>query len=376
MATPERPALVVVGSFGYSNIGDEALPLAIQDMVDELGLPHRVVPVSRFDGTPVEDLVANGDDWTDQRATLAGARVLIAGGGAIEPHYRSVLAKSRQFLADRPPAAVRLLGVAVEPGVAYDLRERAWLARELLRRTPVLTRDDQSARVLRRVLPHVRPRTVGDLVLWLRPEATERARALTPAGRFLTVCLAPRWTDDPAWRSWIGAELGALARAESAELLFLPLCAPYDDDRVEHRRAAEGLSVSHPDVVCTVVEDILEPREALAITAASVGTVAMRLHGWVLSMAAGVPGVGIGYHPKLRGLAETMGALDGLVAPPPNARQSGGDAYGYDFAALETGPDGTLQRRLAAVRGQQPELDRRRDELKQTSLAALRRFLG
>lgn len=374
MATPDR--LVVVGSFGYSNIGDEALPLALQDMVDGLGLPHRVVPVSRFDGTPVTDLVANGPDWVEQRAGLSGDRVVIAGGGAIEPHYRSVLAKSRQFLADRPRSAVRLLGVAVEPGVAYDARERVWLARELLRRTPVLTRDAQSARVLRRLLPHVRSRTVGDLVLWLRPEATERTHSLTPTGRFLTVCLAPRWTDDPAWRAWIGAELGALARAESAELLLLPLCAPYDDDRVEHRRVAEELAVSHPDVTCTVVEDVLEPREVLAIIAASVGTVAMRLHGWVLSMAAGVPGVGIGYHPKLRGLAETMGALDGLVAPPATAMQAGGDAYGYAFAALETGPEGALQRRLAAARAQQPALDVRRDELKRASLAGLEEFLG
>lgn len=365
--------IAVCGSFGYGNAGDEAIPLAFQDMLHELGSGLRVTAVSRFREGALKDVVYLGSQDSERRSKLGGVPMLVSGGGVIEPQLASVLFRTAPLFRAAPKGRAMVFGSSVEPGVSYGLRNRWRLFRALSGLGTVYTRDVLSERSLNKVAPWVHTETIGDLVLWMKPQHdTPLLSAMKLPARYIAVVLAPRWAQDAGWSNWITAELATLAREMKAAIVFVPMSCLHDDDRVEHGRVAELITLSHSDVEVHNITDALEPREVCSVLARSVLTVSMRLHGCVMAHAQRIPTVCIAYHPKLLGFSETMGCLGSALPRVPPVSQTAG-FYGYDFAELKV-KAGDLCAVAAVAMG--PGQHDRLEEFKNKSLKVLKRFLA
>jgi len=369
----EFDRIAVCGSFGYGNAGDEAVPLALQDMLQELGAELGVTAVSRFREGALKDVTYLGAHDSERRKGLAGLPMLVSGGGVIEPNPAAVLFRATPLFKAAPKGKAIVFGTSVEPGVPYGLRNRLRLFRSLSGLGTVYTRDLLSERSLNKVAPWVRTETIGDLVLWMKPQHdTPLLSAMSLPARYVAVVLAPRWSQDAGWTNWVTGELAALAQEMKAAIVFVPMSCLHDDDRVEHGRIAGLIARQHEDVEVHNIMDALEPREVSAILARSALTVSMRLHGCVMAYSQRVPTVCIAYHPKLLGFSETMGCMPSTLPRVPPERQSAG-FYGYDFAELRLQP-GDLSAVASTAMG--PGKHGRLDEFKTKSLAVLRQFLA
>jgi polysaccharide pyruvyl transferase WcaK-like protein len=369
----EVDRIAVCGSFGYGNAGDEAIPLAFEDMLQELGAKLGVTPVSRFREGALKDVVYLGPQDSERRNQLAGAPMLVSGGGVIEPQLASVLFRTAPLFRAVPKGRAMVFGSSVEPGVSYSLRNKWRLFRALSGLGTVYTRDVLSERSLNKVAPWVKTETIGDLVLWMKPQHdTPLLSAMKLPSRYIAVVLAPRWAQDAGWTNWVTTELVSLAREMKAAIVFVPMSCLHDDDRVEHGRIAGLITGGHSDVEVHDITDPLEPREVCSILARSVLTVSMRLHGCVMAHAQRVPTVCIAYHPKLLGFSETMGCLQSALPRVPPERQTAG-FYGYDFAELKLQP-GDLSAVASVAMG--PGQHGRLDEFKNKSLRVLKQFLA
>lgn len=364
------PRLGVYGSFGFGNAGDEAIPLALMDMFGQLNAHVDLSVLTRFAEVPMDGIVGTGPRHESERRRLAGAPVLVSGGGVIDPTGASVLCSAEPMMRAANGRAV-VFGGSVEPGVAYGWRAR-WRLRRLLSGMPtVYTRDFLSERTLNGLLPKVQTKTVGDLVLWMRPERTPTVAALDLPSRYIAVVLAPRWPDEPASAAWVADELAALSRKWGAAVVFVPMSSLHDDDRVEHRRVAQRMADVAADVEVHEVDLQLGPREVCELLARSALTVSMRLHGCVMAYAQRVPMVCLAYHPKLLGFSETMGCMSTVVPSRLPLNQTA-NTYGYRFGDLGL-REGDLLR--AADSAMSPGLHARLEEFKEVSLDTLRRLM-
>lgn len=365
--------IVVCGSFGFGNAGDEAVPLALQDMLDELGLKHRLSVVSRFRSGTLDSITYMGPQDTQRRKGLAGMPMMVCGGGVIEPQPAAVLYRTRSLLRSAAKGKAVVLGSSVEPGVRYGLRARLRLLRSLIGLGTVYTRDKLSERSLNKIAPWVKTETIGDLVLWMKPQHdTPLLNELDLPSRYISVVLAPRWSNDAGWTQWITQDLATLARKLGAAIVFVPMSSLHDDDRVEHRRIALALAETHADVKVVDVQDALEPREVCSILSRSILTTSMRLHGCVMAYAQRVPIVCIAYHPKLLGFSETMDCMKATL-PHAHPQQQTSGFYGYDFVDLQLKPGDLVEVAQVALASQQHAL---LEEFKKKSLNALRQFLA
>lgn len=369
-AVPAAPRLAVFGSFGFGNAGDEAIPLALTDMFGQLRVKVDLSVLTRFAEVPMEGIVGMGARHEAQRRSLAGVPVMVSGGGVIDPTGASVLSSAEAMMRATHGRAV-VFGGSVEPGVAYGWRAR-WRLRRLLSGMPVVyTRDFLSERTLNGLMPKVPTKTVGDLVLWMRPERTSAVAALDLPSRYIAVVLAPRWQDEPASATWVASELIALARKLAAAVVFVPMSSLHDDDRAEHRRVAQRIADVASDVDVHEVDLQLSPREVCELLSKSELTVSMRLHGCVMAYAQRVPMVCLAYHPKLLGFSETMGCMSTVVPSRLPLNQTA-NTYGYRFEDLGL-REGDLLR--AADSAMRPNLHVRLDEFKEVSLDTLRQLL-
>lgn len=324
--------LSICGSFGFGNIGDEAIPLAITDLGHSLGVSIEPTVIGRYDEPAIGEVIGWSDRDKERREALRGSPMVFSGGGIIDNTPNAVIFRCSKLFERGYASKVSVFGASVEAGVSYDWHRR-WRLRRLLRGVgTVYTRDDLSKRVLNRVLPRIEAKTIGDLVLWLKPQRNEKICIGLPA-RYIAVNLAQRWSGDPAWQKWIVSELVTLSKLLDLGIVFVPMTDQYDDDRVEHRSIARELQLVAPEVQTKLIEDPVSPRAVASIFANAELAVSMRLHGCVIAFSQETACVGIGYHPKLFGFFETINNEGAIIPSSPPAIQTKG-LYGYSFEDL------------------------------------------
>jgi polysaccharide pyruvyl transferase WcaK-like protein len=327
----------ICGSFGFANVGDEAIPDAIVDLGNALGVSIEPIIVGRYDEPAMKEVIGLSDRQKPRRDALRGLPALASGGGVIDNNSNAVIFRCKELLTRGFASKVDLFGVSVEAGVAYGWRCR-WRLRQLLRNVDVVyTRDELSRRTLNSLFPRLHTETIGDLVLWLRPDPNDCTGLGLPK-RYIAVNLAQRWSNDPDWQQWIAGELVKLSKGLNAAIVFVPMTGQYDDDRIEHRLIGGRLALIAPEVEVTAIEASLTPRAVAAVFAGAELAVSMRLHGCVIAYAQQTVCIGIGYHPKLYGFFETVRLNDSIVPRKAPADQSKG-MYGYAFndLGLQTG---------------------------------------
>lgn len=368
-ASPQK--LSVCGSFGFGNAGDEAIPLAVADMARHLGRSLDIHAISRFAKPALPEVIGIGEQDTARLEALRGDPLIVSGGGIIEDaHYATIFQCAHLLKRSFSPRAC-LLGVSVEPGVSYSRRNTWRLWWQLRRFGKVYTRDVLSEATLNNLLPGVKTETIGDLVLWLEADARALPAEVKLPQKFVAAVLAPRWSQDRHWLSWISSELQALCKELDAALVFVPMTGPYDDDRNEHRAVIAEFRKSGSDIEVVAIEPWLSARAIAHVLGQAEIVVSMRLHGCVIAYAQHTPCIGLVYHPKLMGFFRTIGC-EHTVLPESIPQMQHGESYGYRFSDLEL-KTGQLVQKAVACRSHTDYS--RLPELKNRSASALKDFL-
>lgn len=361
--------LTVCGSFGFGNAGDEAIPLAISDMLEEIGEAVELDVLCRYDFPEMDGVIGLGADYADKRSSLKSQPMLMAGGGIIEAASYSTIKRCSGFFRNELKAKMAFLGISADYGVRYRWLDRVFFSFWMRKTGTVYARDVLSASTIQSNFPRVSVETIGDLVLWMKPSICPEHLSDLPQ-RYISVVLAPRW-QDPHWVEWISSELATLAKQQHAALVFVPMSCQHDDDRVEHKRVAAYISTHHPEVEAFTIETPLSPREVAAVLGKSLSTVSMRLHGCVMAYAQKIPFVALAYHPKLAGFVQTI-EVPWAILPFSLPKQQSCGVYGYRFSDLQL-CGGDLVRSVERARNEMSfELLER---LKQRSLGAFKKFI-
>lgn len=324
-------SVVVCGSFGFLNAGDEAVPLAVADIAQDLGLSVKLAKLSRWEATPDQSVLDLGPAHESKRKDLSHSAVLYAGGGIIDASPNCVLRRCHGHVREMHPRSISALAVSVESGVRYSWMTRRRLRRYLGDMSHISVRDAVSYDSLTAILGRKDVEVAGDLVLSMRAE--EPHGFDLPEKPFLAVTLAPVWSHELAWRNWIARELAAIAEELDLSVFFVP-CSPGEKkDLLEHEAVAQMTrSLTAKDVsICRGAGG--EPRKLAGIYARASLTVGLRLHACIMSWAQRTPFAGVAYHPKLTGFARTAGVSDWLIPNELPSQQTPG-AYGYAWAQL------------------------------------------
>lgn len=362
-------SVVVCGSFGFLNAGDEAVPLAVADIADDIGLSIKLAKLSRWESTPDPSVLDLGPAHESKRRDFSHSAVLYAGGGIIDASPNCVLRRCHGHIREMHPRSVSALAVSVESGVRYSWMTKRKLMRYLGDMSHISVRDAVSHDSLMEILGRKDVEVAGDLVLSMR--AAEPHGLALPERPFVAVTVAPVWAHEPDWRNWMARELATLADELDLSVFFVP-CSPNEKgDLLEHEAVAQMTrALTGKDVrICRDTGG--DPRKLAGIYARASLTVGLRLHACIMSWAQRTPFAGIAYHPKLAGFAQTARVSNWLVPRELPSQQAPG-AYGYAWTQLGLRKDALL---IAAREAMSSPTFEVLDTFKQTQRRMLRRIL-
>lgn len=298
-------ALVLLGYYGYGNVGDDALCEALTAGAFAAGVERILIPCGDPARLPADPRITplGRFDWRALRAALRDGAVLFVGGGGLLQNitsHRSLLYYLAAIALARRARRPYVLGF----GSIGPLRG-GW-ARALVRRAAagaaaVGVRDQRSRDTLVGLgLPADRITVAGDAAFLAPPPTTEAIAAaaadLLPGPR-LAVCPRPTAhtaTVRAALAAWLPADRWPGSRVYLASAIEdLPLCV-----ELAAAARAQGLAAA------------ALPPAGPALTAARLAAcervAAERLHPLIFATQAGVPALAIDYDPKVAGLATDL----------------------------------------------------------------------
>jgi len=365
-----RRHVVLIGAHGTENAGDDAPLLVITEGLRRMhpAVDFAFTVFSRHDD-PLPEVPADvtflpgvevdtgddppgawfrgsprGDDGTDfdrVDATIRDADLVIAGAGnalidvPAEPFRGPLgLLATYTFLADLHRTPLLLYGVSAGPLSTRRGRDlAAWIVR---RASAVTVRDRSSAVLLDRLAPEVHAEVLPDPVLAIPPaddatfEAALAAEGIPREGQGPRLALALRDLSALGHdRTLVVETLERLS--DRFEFLFVPQSVYREaDDRAEAMTIADSLG----GAVCHVVQGRYPPGVLQRFFGTANVTLAVRLHGAVLSAMSGVPVVALSYLPKVASFVETVGleelAYDIELADPKTLAEAVAQASDRD----------------------------------------------
>jgi polysaccharide pyruvyl transferase WcaK-like protein len=308
-----RGPLLVVGAYGYRNLGDEAILAGLLARLDSQ--PVTVVSRDPDDTRRLHD-VATIDTGAAVRALRHNTTMVIGGGGL----FGRDMGRIGRLLPGFGLAAVAAGRSVVVTGVDIDtklVRTARLLVPRLMRRaTRVSVRDRLSAAHLQNWGVHAR--IEPDLSEWMPPQPHEvgerllREAGVNPHRSVVGVALAgvrPALAD-----AALEAVVAAMDEMPDHQFCFVPMSrhprAPTHDDLYLARR----LQARRPRLA--VLDGAPHPAAVLSAFGLFSAVVSMRYHGMLFAQRASVPLVPVAYAEKnVRWLAERN-----LAAVPPEPK--------------------------------------------------------
>ncbi len=322
---PAPPDALIIGHYGFKNLGDEAI------LAGMLSLLRETVPDGRWmvvSGDPEDTRERHGVmavDRADVPAVLSEAyrsRVVIVGGGGLlsdQWGFRPEYALSRAagdipgYLGPALAAAavgrpVLVWGVGVGP--FRGRRSRRWVKAlaEVASDFTVRTEEDRAELESIGIRDSL---VVGDPAWLIQPRdlPPDLSGMLSHLPRPL-VGVAPRsWGSArvQARREQMLAEaLDAFCEKNGGSVVFVPMQELEGDD-FDDRGCCQRIAdlMSAPDV--HMVPPGLDPAQLLTVLGRCELALNMRLHGTILAALGGTPSVSISYDPKVTRLAGELG---------------------------------------------------------------------
>jgi polysaccharide pyruvyl transferase CsaB len=304
------------GYYGYDNAGDEAVLAAILEHIGALA------PNASFTVTAGEPARTEANHGAGRKLRAIGRQnpkhlvpairacdVFISGGGSLLQdvtsvrnvvYYTSLLRLAR---LSRKPVMVYAQGVG-------PLRKRISqkLARAAFQSANVITLRDEASKTLLETLGVKKPIEVTADPVWALQVTSDELRVTSNSQLVTRNSSLVTW--GVALRSWPGEEseastrrfvtaLREAAQAAGAGLCFLPMQHPADF------AILQGAGVTDDEINGA-------PWRRAQDTMAAVGQcdlmIAMRLHALIFAGAQRVPCVAVDYDPKVRALAQIIGA--------------------------------------------------------------------
>ena len=338
---------IVFGSFGFGNVGDEAVPEAFGAMAKAAGYSADVQALTRFENGLMDGVIYR-DDAVLFLHDFSRRDVFLVGGGIFEPGENACFNRLYDIHKTARNFDIMPFAVSVEPGVRFSWRDKRRMIHTLNSLETVCVRDELSANVLSGLVPNANIETIGDIVLWLEPK-TIPPEVNIPE-RYIVVSLASTWTDN-GYYNWIVEELSALSNQHDVEIVLLPISFLVGDDIEQHTKILNRLLDERVRASLLDFSGIphFENGWIAEIYRNSELVVSSRLHGCVISYAQGTPFVALGYHPKLKGFCKTVLSESSLL-PKTLPDQQDRNAYGFDFESLNL-KRGQLVERASHVMG-------------------------
>lgn len=308
----EMTDCLLCGSFGFGNVGDEAIFDAFSDLLKKVRRPLNVNVLTRYRSPQLQSYgmpLSVDDDKRSLDKILAHIPVIVAGGGIFEPGPNAVAFRCFKALT----AATRklsFLGCSFEPG-RYGFFQTRW-TRALMKRSRVFTVRDKWSLKLAKEVGRGEVECVGDLVLSMDPQDKPHQYKVEDE-RYMVVSVCPRWEGDE-WYSWLARELVELSKSFQTRIVFLPMASRNDGDVLVAQSIARIMTEEFAFDNFDIRQEQATPRETLQIIANSALVIGMRLHACVMACASHVPCIPIAYHPKLMAFAVTMG-LESVTFP-------------------------------------------------------------
>ena len=332
--------MMIFGSFGYGNVGDEAVPMAFQQLLVDAESEGSVVPVSRFKSADMDGVVYTTPDKNPLISEAVGKPITLCGGGIVEPGKFSCLRRLFEQQKLYGKLDIRAFAVSADHSTDYSFLERRLVRRALGSLPRVHARDDCSQEVLSKLLPATPVTLVGDIALNLRRSGSlpEKLEQKLPE-RFLCVTLAAIRRDEE-FLSWLGDAIVALAEKLDAAVVMAPMSTLRGDDVKQHLDFAKRIQEKNSalEVVPVFCEQrLIQPEVFAEVLARSILNVSTRLHGCVSGYPQETPFVAITYHPKVFGFARTVGGLDFMVPARRPQTQPGWSRRGGRRRSQETG---------------------------------------
>ncbi len=375
IAAPRR--ILVAGYYGYGNIGDEAiLRSLLHDLSRQVPGAEFQVMLGRGGGVGVKGGAGGGaggiggasagavvDPVSSETASPArtsprvrylprlkplaivramrGSDMLLLGGGTLIQDVTSVRSLA-YYLALIWVAKRMRLPVAVYGGGLGPVRSSVGrgLAARVLPQVDLLTlRDRWSMDVaLDLGVPAERLLLTADPAFSLdfaaaaggaaQVEAALRAAGVPEAAQANLLLLALRPPVNPGDQAAVVEAVRAAVSDLGLFPLFVPFHPEHDLPLLTQLGAAAG--VDHG-----VLRDVRDPALLYRVVSRARAMVAMRLHGVIFAVAAGVPCVALSYDPKVDALADDVPAIRYASYPGIDAAELAGHIAG----ALAAGPE-------------------------------------
>ncbi|PWL56218.1 MAG: polysaccharide pyruvyl transferase CsaB [Clostridiales bacterium] len=312
-AGAEPKGIVVCGSYGLGNLGDEAMLASILSELRRTAPDRRITVVSR---NPEETRLAHCVDAVHSfalpalAARLRRARLFISGGGTLLTDLTSTRSLRYYLLtirmAHRLGARVLLYGCGIGPITGEQ--NRRGTAAVLNRSADIVAVRDGASLALLAELGVTKPELIRsrDAAFSLRAEDM-RAEAspavrkkLAAAGKYAVYAVRP-WSGDEAFAPELAAAAERLWRERGLTPVFLPMEPPRDLPL--SRRIAEA--VRAPSVL---LDGPMTFEDAFAAVGGAALVVSMRLHALIAASIARVPFVGVSYDVKISSFMKDSGS--------------------------------------------------------------------
>ncbi len=365
----------ICGSFGFGNAGDEAVPLAVADMISTSDIDAEINILGRYPHPAMKEVI--GTDkviFKEEHEVIKSQPIILSGGGIIEQNNRATLFRCHDFIKGKTKNNVGLISIAVEPEVKYSLVNKIFIKHILKNLDIIYTRDVLSELTLNKISPKTKVETIGDIVLWLAPKY-EKTQELIYAteNKIITVCLCDTWLSDIEMLKWLSQELLVISNQMDANIIFIPMSMNFSKDSEMHQALYNDLCARGFDENrLYLVNQAMDPRSIAGIFKASELVISQRLHGCVMAYAQKTPFVGLGYHPKLYGFADTVG-WKGTIVPSTRPLTQSKELYGYKYSDLNIRQGDCVNAAQAAITSNSfEELSTLKDKIKDVYINFLR----
>lgn len=305
--------IVVSGYYGSKNAGDEAMLVAMLEVLSDLDPQLNITVIS---ANPEETRKRHGVgavSWLDIPAimkALHAADLLISGGGSLLQnvtsrrslyYYLGIISLARMM--GRP---VMLYAQGIGPIYGTMARKvMNWVGNHV---NLITVRDKGSLEELADLGIHRPPiECTADPVLAIHRVGTEGGREILRKfhadGAKPVVGLAVR-----EWRGWkrykevLAKTVDQVVRELDARVVFLPMQYPEDV------RAAESIAALAQEP-CTVLPDEYTTGELLSLVGNMDVMLCIRLHALIFAGVMEIPMIGISYDPKIDRFLSSIGEL-------------------------------------------------------------------
>ena len=364
------PKAVISGYYGFDNCGDEAVLLAIINLLKKIKPDARITVLS---GKPkkTRETYAVGavNRWNPFAIALEllSCRLLISGGGSLLQDVTSTNSLRYYLAVINMANLLRKKTIIYSQGIGplSVKKNRTKVCNALNRCNSITVRDGGSAQLLRELGITRDIHVTCDPVMALRAEDVcfEEINAdLREIGISGNDAEKRKPLIVAAIRAWGGnshikpvSEFLDKRINDGWDVLLLP--AHYPDDTVAMNEICHCMAEKP-----YLLDKCLTAREFLALTARADMVFSMRLHGLICALAVGTPMLGISYDPKVGAFMEQAG-LEEYCLPCEDFTCEAAEQLFEELESFSPNPQEWLEERRREMRGMAAQTAQKAAEL-------------